>query len=268
MAEAGSFESGRSTAPPALDAGAGQGDLRFFRTMITAMAAVLVSGFVLNLAMGRSSFGAPPIVHVHAVAFMGWVTIVVTQAWLVAGGRADLHRKLGALALAWLCAMLLLGPLVTIAAIRTGRVPFFFQPQHFLLADPATVFAAAGMVVAAVLLRKNRDWHPRLQIGAFMMLMGPGIGRLIPMPLLAPWAFEIASLIPLVVALVGMARDKRVHGKVHPAWLLSAGIVVAVQIAVRVVAFSPVGDAIYAAAAAGSPAAGTDGRAFPPPPPH
>jgi len=65
-----------------------------------------------------------------------------------------------------------------------------------------------------------------------------------------------------------MARDKRVHGRVHPAWLLSVGIVVAVQIAVRLIAFSPVGDAVYAAAAAGSPAATMDGRAFPPPPPH
>lgn len=250
------------------DASPGSGDLRFYRTTITAMAAVLVAGFVLQLAMGRSSFGAPLIVHLHALTFMGWVAIIVTQAWLVAGGRTGLHRTLGGLALVWLCAMLVLGPLVTIAAIRTGRVPFFFQPQHFLLADPATVFAAAGMVVAAVVLRKNHDWHPRLQIGGFMMLMGPGIGRIIPMPLLAPWAFEIASVIPLAVALIGMARDKRVHGRAHPAWLLSASIVVAVLIAVRLIAFSPVGDAVYAAAAAGSPAAGSDGRAFPPPPPH
>lgn len=244
------------------------GDLRFYRTTITAMAAVLVGGFVLQLAMSRSSFGAPLIVHLHALAFMGWVAIVVTQAWLVAGGRTGLHRTLGGLALAWLCAMLALGPLVTIAAIRTGRVPFFFQPQHFLLADPATVFAAAGMVVAAVILRKNHEWHPRLQIGGFMMLMGPGIGRIIPMPLLAPWAFEVASVVPLIVALICMAWDKRVHGRVHPAWLWSSGVVVAVLISVRLIAFSPVGDAIYAAAVAGSPAAGSDGRAFPPPPPH
>ncbi len=250
------------------DVNPAQRDLRFFRTMITAMAAVLVSGFVLQLAMGRSSFGAPLIVHLHAFAFMGWVAIVVTQAWLVAGGRAGLHRTLGGLAAAWLCALLALGPMVTLAAVRTGRAPFFFVPQHFLLVNSATLFAAAGLVIAALALRRNRDWHPRLQIGAFMMLMGPGIGRIIPMPLLAPYAFEIASVIPLIVPLVGMARDRRVHGKVHPAWGWSIGVLVAVLIAARLVAFSPVGDAAYAAAAAGSPAAGSDGRAFPPPPPH
>jgi hypothetical protein len=54
--------------------------------MVTAMALVLVAGFVLQLAMGRSSFGAPPVVHLHALVFMGWVAIVVAQAWLAAGG--------------------------------------------------------------------------------------------------------------------------------------------------------------------------------------
>ena len=100
------------------------------------------------------------------------------------------------------------------------------------------------------------------------MLMGPGIGRIIPMPLLGAHAFEIASLIPLVVPLIGMARDRRVHGKIHPAWLWALGVPVVLLIAVRLVVYSPVGDAIYAAAAAGSPAAGSDGRAYPPPPPH
>ena len=144
----------------------GAGDLRFYRVLITAMAAALVAGFVVQLAMGRSSFGAPPVVHLHALVFMGWVAIVVAQAWLVAGGRTGLHRALGGLALAWLLAMLIVGPLVTVAAVQTGRVPFFFQPQYLLLADPAMLFGAAGLVIAAVALRKDRNWHPRLQIGA------------------------------------------------------------------------------------------------------
>ena len=246
----------------------GRDDLTFFRAMITTMAAVLIAGFVIQLATGRSSFGAPLVVHLHAFVFMGWVAIVVTQAWLIASGRAGLHRTLGSLALAWLCAVLALGALVTLAAVRTGRVPFFFVPQHFLLVNSATLFAAAGFVVAALVLRKDHNWHPRLQIGAFMMLMGPGIGRIVPMPLLAPYAFEIASVIPLIVPWIGMARDRRVHGKVHPAWGWSIGVLVAVLIAARLIAFSPVGDAAYAAAAAGSQAAETDGRAFPPPPAH
>ncbi len=245
----------------------GQGDLRFYRTMVTAMAVLLVAGFGLQLAMGRSSFGAPPVVHLHALVFMGWVVIVVTQAWLAAGGQSRWHRAVGGLALAWLLAMLVVGPLVTIAAVQTGRVPFFFQPQYLLLADPAMLFGAAGLVIAAVILRRDRAWHPRLQIGAFMMLMGPGIGRIIPMPLLGAHAFEIASVVPVIFPLIGMARDRRVHGKAHPAWIWSIALLAVLLIAVRLVAYSPAGDAVYAATVAGSPSAGSDGRAYPPPPP-
>ena len=75
-------------------------DRSFFRNLITAMAVILVAGFVVQLAMGRSSFGAPPIVHAHAIAFMGWVSITLAQVWLVAGGNMAAHRKLGYLAVA------------------------------------------------------------------------------------------------------------------------------------------------------------------------
>lgn len=241
-------------------------DLRYFRNCISVMAIILVSGFVFQLAMGRSSFTAPLVVHAHAVVFMGWVVITLSQAWLAAAGARQWHRLLGGIAVVWVCAMLVLGVLVSTQAARTGRVPFFFQPQHFVLADPATLLCFLLLFGAAVASRKHPDWHMRLQVGAFTMLMGPGIGRLIPMPLLAPYAFEIASVLPLAVPAINMIRDRRIHGRIHPAWWWPIGLLVAALIVVRVIAFSPAGDAIYAAVTDGSSAAGTDGRAFPPPP--
>lgn len=76
-------------------------DRRFIRNLATAMAGILVSGFVVQLAMGRSSFSAPAIVHAHAVLFMGWVGIVLTQVWLAGTGNIALHRQFGKLAAAW-----------------------------------------------------------------------------------------------------------------------------------------------------------------------
>ncbi|MFY8209820.1 MAG: hypothetical protein ACOVOE_10905 [Caulobacter sp.] len=241
-------------------------DRAFFRTTITAMAVVIVAGFVLQLAMGRSSFGAPLVVHLHAVVFMGWVAILVAQAWLAAGGGMKLHRTLGAVAVIWLLAMLVLGPLVTVEAARTGRVPFFFQPQHFILANTLTLLGVVGLVVAAVALRKNRDWHPRLQIGAFTLLMGPGFGRILPMPFLKPYAFEIATGVAVIVPLIGMVRDWRVRGRPHPAWLWAIAVLAGTLILARVLAFTPAGAAIFAAVTAGSPAAHTDGLIYPKPP--
>jgi len=243
------------------------GDRRFFRNLITVMAIILVAGFVVQLAMGRSSFNSPVIIHLHAFAFMAWIGITLAQTWLAAGGSLALHRKLGVLSVGWVVLLMILGPLVTIATVQTGRTPFFFQPQHFLIANPMTLIGFAGLFAAAMLLRHNREWHVRLQVGAFTMLMGPGFGRLLPMPFLPPYAFEIAGGIAIIFPLIGMLRDWRVHGRPHIAWLWSIVALLAVMLLSRVIAFSPIGDAIYAAATAGGPMAGVDGLAFPPPPP-
>jgi hypothetical protein len=238
----------------------------FLRGLMTVMAVVVVAGFVVNLSLGRSSFSAPAIVHVHAVTFMAWIGIIVAQVWLVGSGAVAAHRRLGRLALFLCVALAVTGLLVTLNAVRTGRVPFFFQPQHFLIADPMTLVASFLLVGAAVALRKRTDWHARLQVGAFLPLMGPGFGRLLPLPLLMSYAFEIAGLAALGAAAVGMVRDKRRHGRVHPAWWWGVAVLVGALMLARVVAFSPFGDSLYQAATAHTAFAGSDGRAFPPPP--
>ena len=242
-------------------------DRGFFRTFATVMAIVQVSGFAVQFAMGRSSFGAPLVVHLHAVAFMGWVAIFVAQPWLAKAGAMKLHRRLGQIALFWAFGLLALGLLVTWSTVHSGRTPFFFQPQHFLIANPATLLAALGMLAAAVVLRKRHDWHPRLQIGSFILLMGPSFGRLLPMPFLMPYAFEIASLAPLVFVAFAAVRDAWAQKRVHLAWVWTTGVLLASLALARLLADSPAAAALYAAAVAGTGAAGSDGMAFPPPPP-
>lgn len=242
-------------------------DARYFRALATIMAVILVAGFVFNLAMGRSSFAAPTVIHVHAVIYMGWVGLVVTQFWLAGSGAIAMHRQLGMLAVAWSGALMIMGPLVTIAVVQLGRTPFFFQPQLFVFSNILGLMAFFGLFAAAIALRKQTDWHARLQIGAFALLMGPGFGRLLPMPFLTPYAFEAASLAGLIFPIIGIVRDRRVKGHAHPAWFWAIGAAVLSLVLARLLAFSSVGDAVYAFVTAGTAMAGTNGLAFPPPPP-
>ncbi len=241
-------------------------DRRFFRNLVAVMAVILVAGFVMQLAAGRSSFNAPLIVHAHAVVFMGWVGIVLTQVWLAGAGNIALHRRVGKLAAIWALGLLIFGTWITVAAVQTGRTPFFFQPQHFIIANPISLYAAIGLLVAAYVMRKQTDWHARLQISSFVLLMGPGFGRLLPMPLLPPYAFEIAGLVALIFPAMGILYDWRTHGRPHPAWFWGIGMLIAVVAVSRVIGFSPVGEAVYDAVVAGTPLAGTSGTDYPPPP--
>ena len=239
----------------------------FFRNTITVMAITLVAGFVIQLAMGRSSFSAPLVVHAHAVMFMGWVFITVTQAGLAGAGNFSLHRSLGIIALIGAVGILVLGALVTTNAVQTGRTPFFFLPQHFLIVNPLTAVGFAGLFYAAVAKRNQSDWHIRLQVCAFVMLMGPGFGRILPLPFMTPFAFEIASIAAIVFILAGMARDLMAMGRVHTAWWIGAAVLIGVLTLGRVLAFSPVGEAVYEMVAAGTVMEGVNGLTYPPPPP-
>lgn len=237
---------------------------RFAATMAMVMAAVVVAGFLTQYLAGRSTFASPLRVHVHAVVFMGWVALFVAQSWLATRGPLALHRKLGWIAVAWMMVMVTAALAVIVAVVRNGTAPFFFKPQHFLIANPLTLFGFVGLTAAAVALRKRTDWHARLHICGMTMIIGPAFGRLLPMPLLMPYAFQIAVLAGAVFPIAGMVRDKRHLGRVHPAWWCGLATLALVLVTAEVIAASPFGDWLYATTAAGSPGAVVPGLEFAP----
>jgi hypothetical protein len=242
------------------------GDERFFLRGAILMTITIVAGFSLQLAMGRSSFGSPPRVHAHAIVFMGWVAIYLLQNIFVATGRMSLHRRLGWVAAVWMVPMVVLGCLVTAAMVRAGHVPFFFRPLQFLIFDPVTVFAFAGLTIAAVKLRRRTEWHRRLHFCGMSLLLGPAFGRLLPLPLLQPLAWEASFAACLLFPLAGMWADVRRSGAVHPAWRWGVAVMVGSFVLIEAITYSPVGTAIYHAVAAGSPGADVPPLEFGTPP--
>lgn len=242
------------------------GDERFFLRSAILMAAIIAAGFSFQLAMGRSTFASPVRVHIHAILFMGWVAIYLTQNVLVATGRTGLHRRLGWLAAAWAVAMVVSGFLVTVAMARSGNVPFFFQPLQFLIFDPLLVLTFAGLTGAAIMLRRRTDWHRRLHFCGMALLLGPAFGRLLPLPLLQPWAWEATFAIALLFPLAGAWLDIRRSGRAHPAWRWGIATMLASFALTQALTYGPLGVPIYEMVTEGSPGAGIDPYAYPPPP--
>lgn len=241
-------------------------DEGFFQKLAIAMAAVIVIGFSFHLAMGRSSFASPLIVHLHAVAFFGWTVLFVTQATLAGRGNLALHRRLGWLAAAWIPVMVVLGFLVTIHSLQTRGGPFFFDQRTFLIGNPMGLLTFAGIAAWAIVLRRRTDWHRRLMMCAMVGLTGPGFGRLLPMPFMIPWAWFVAGLIvPMIFPLIGMIADRRRTGAVHPAWWWGAGVFAASFCLAQAIAFSPIGAAITHAVIDGTPGAERPMEGFLPP---
>ena len=240
---------------------------RFFRTLAIAMALTVIAGFGLQILAGRSSFGARPLVHLHAFAFMGWVAIFVTQASLATSGSMALHRRLGWIGAGWAGLLVVMGLLISVDVAQRGTVPFFFRPQYFLIANPLTVICFAALTAWAIRMRRQSDWHQRLHICGMTAIIGPAFGRILPMPFIGPNAFDIAVMTGLLFPLAGMVRDLLRDKKVHPAWYLGTLAIIAVIPLAHGLANSPVGDAIYANVTAGHPGAEIPGLDFGPRPP-
>lgn len=239
----------------------------FYRTLAILMALVIVAGFSLNYAMGRSSFAARPLVHIHGLVFMGWVALFVAQSWLATRGPIALHRKLGWFGAGWAAVLVAMAFWIIIDVTQRGITPFFFQPQHFLIGNPLSALVFAGLTWAAIRLRRQTDWHMRLHICAMAAIIGPGFGRLLPMPLLIPYAFEWAGIAGLVFPLAGMIRDRMQTGRVHPAWVWGVLAILAIIPVTQILAHSAIGDSLYAVVTAGHPGAKVPGLEFAPPPP-
>lgn len=240
---------------------------RFFFTMAIAMAVTIMLGFSAQLAMGRSSFGAPFMVHVHAVVFFGWTAFYVLQNGLIAAGSVALHKRLGWFGTGWATAIVLLGIYTTVTMVRRGRTPFFFEPNYFLFMNSLTVLGFGGLTAAAIVFRKRTDWHRRLLFCAMAILTGPAFGRLLPMPLLIPWAGWAVFAAVMIFPVLGIFGDLRRMGRVHPAWWWGIGTIAALQCAIGIAAFSAPGLAIYGAITSGTPGAAVPPLWFPPPPP-
>lgn len=228
---------------------------RFFFQLACAIALVIVAGFAVNLAAGRSSFAVPLIFHLHALVFFGWIALFLVQSGLVAAGNVALHRRLGWLSVVWLPAMAVLGVILTVTSLRRHGGPPFFDANEFLVGNISGLLGFGAVVATAIVLRRRTDWHRRLMISAMAMITGPGFGRLLPAPLLIPWAWWITNLVGLGFIVAGMVRDKRHRGSVHPAWFAGMAALVGIIALGEWIAYTDWGFAVTREVLAGYPGA-------------
>lgn len=238
---------------------------RFFTIMMFVMAGVIIAGFSLNLAMGRSSFALPLAFHVHGMIFMGWLALMLAQVVTIASGNIALHRQLGKLAWVWVPAMIAAGTMIILVSVRGSGGPFFFAQNEFLISNLAGLLVFGVLALWALRVQRYSGWHRRLMLVAMSALTGPGLGRLLPMPLLIPYAWPIAVGASFTFGAIAIIADWRMNGRVHPAYWWGMGINVGGFLASMALAYSPLGYAITEAVIAGTPGAERPMGAFLPP---
>jgi len=219
--------------------GAARAEL-FWHRMAIGLAIFIVFGFLQFALRGFvDPVAAPFWVHVHGVAMLAWLALLIIQPTLVSRDNLALHRKLGWAGAALAMLITCLGIFTGVASLVLNRFPPFFTPPYFLALTAVESLVFGLMVWAAVRRRHTTAWHRRLMIGATIVILEPALGRILPMPLMIGWADIPIGLIQLGVVGIVALYDRRTLGRVHPATKAIAAIVIAVRVTIYVLAMTP-----------------------------
>ena len=166
-----------------------------------------------------------PIIHFHAVVYVGWLAIFVTQAVLAATGRVAAHMQLGRFAIGYGVLVIAVGLITAFARfalrVRAGEVA---AAQAQLLGPLLDMLVFAPLFAAAIYYRRKPDLHKRLMVVATTALLIAAVGR---MPFLGePRNQLLLHSIWLGPILLAMARDFWRQRRVHPIYVL--GLIVLV----------------------------------------
>lgn len=212
----------------------------FWHRMAIGLAVFIVFGFLQFALRGFvDPVAAPFWVHVHGVVMLAWLALLIAQPTLVSRDNLALHRQLGRIGGLLAIFITLLGIFTGIASLMLGRFPPFFTPPYFLALTVIESLVFGAMVGWAIRRRRATDWHRRLMIGATIVILEPALGRLLPIPLMGPWAEPAVALCQLAVVAIVAAYDRRSRGAVHPATWAVAAVVIATRVAISLLAMTP-----------------------------
>jgi len=243
------------TVAGAAPAAAVAGRTKFYLWMAVAMAATAFLGFAPTF-WAPLAQGVPErigVLAVHGTLFFGWTLFVIYQAWLVNSGNVVRHRDVGIVGVSLATAMVIFGVLAAInSGVRAAGMNAAGAGESFMVVPLAAVLTFGVLFTAAILNTRRPEWHKRLILSATAVLLDAAIARpfivylvmgghpppfqgtvglaglnIPPPPVLGVLP---PALIALVFVVVGMVRDWRVEGKVHPAYLWAGGFGLAVQL--------------------------------------
>jgi uncharacterized membrane protein YozB (DUF420 family) len=197
---------------------------RFFSGMALAALLVALVGFAPSYYLRSFSTAEPltTLVHLHGGLATAWLLLFVAQTSLVSIGRTDLHRRVGPLGAGLAVLFVVVGYATSITAARKGVTPPGGPPPLAFLAVPlATLLSFAVLATLGVLWRRERDTHRRLMLLATIAILPPAFARFRWFGFGGP-PVAIGGTCLFVIA--AMLWDRRVHGRIHPAFLWGGGL--------------------------------------------
>lgn len=211
---------------------AGVYDRVFYSGMAIVLALTVLVGFaptyylrLLGEAPMATLSGRPvtTLVHLHGAVFSGWVLLFIVQTALVAAHRVKLHQRLGIVGALLALVMIVVGVSTAIEGAAAGSAPPGVDPRAFLAIPLFDIVLFGGFVLAALVLRRNKEAHKRLMLLAYISIIVAAVARFPGVIQLGPPAFFGLAL---VFVTFGIAYDLFSRRRVHQTYIWGGALFV------------------------------------------
>jgi hypothetical protein len=121
-----------------------------------------------------------PLVHMHGLVMSAWIALFLTQTFLIAKRRIELHRRLGLAGAAIATLVLAAGiPTLIRGAARQSHDVHSTRFLWMLVAfDGVALVLFAGLFCAEIVFRGRPDYHKRLMLLATLSCWGRRLDEL------------------------------------------------------------------------------------------
>lgn len=212
----------------------------FYFYMAVSCVAVAFLGFAPTYWMPvmQGTFRANPIVHIHGLVFFVWTLFFVYQTWLAASGRLARHRAVGMIGISIATAMAILGTLVAINQMKSAvALGLADEGKAFAIVPLSSIVFFAMVVAFAIGNAQRPEWHKRLMLVATISILDAAVARwflvlLAPPGSVGPPPVSVdvpPALVTCILLVIAIARDWRVRGRPHPAYVIGLGALVAIK---------------------------------------
>lgn len=205
---------------------------RFFTGMALAILAVVFAGFSRGFYLRALFPGHPippePFFAVHGLVYSAWIVLLLTQSRLVARGRLDLHRRMGAFGAVLAVVMVVMGAIGALIAARRpgGFIEVPVPPLQFLAVPMFEMVLFPAFVAIGLANRRDPQAHKRWMVLATVGILTAAVARIPVIDRLGPPAY-FAGVDLFIVALA--VWDFRTRGRLHPATLWGGLVLIASQ---------------------------------------
>jgi hypothetical protein len=208
-------------------------DSTFFPLMAAAMAALVFAGFARSWFL-KTIYHAPPditpLIALHGAVFTAWIAILIAQTAFVAKNRRDLHMQLGVAGFVVAIAMLVLGTVLSVDALKRGFSPPGSPPAPIFFAIPiGDMVAFIPMLWLGWTNRRRAAYHKRYMILATALILDAAVAR-IPLGFIETGGIIVAFVICDCFILLTAAYDFATLRRVHPATLIGGAIIIGSQV--------------------------------------